>query len=367
MAWILFALLILLSPKSASTQETEGPLRVELPDETEEIKSPKETPPPLASKLDPTPYSSAPSTPPPFHAGPPAYRAAPARPPARQRPAPTRAPDKTGSTPPTAPKQPTLMDEPEEEKAEKEEIFPVFTMAPELGYLFFPRSEMVVNGFKATVETRNGFIVKLHFDIGGDGLAFEISPMFAIEAGGITREEVEFTSALSSGSFKAVGGQTALAYRFDVGRFFPSIGLGFHGNYLMGNEIDYGTELYGRIPVGFTVYMGKKIGLVVETGFMYGVTGIKVRPKLPAAMDSLDPTTRAELENSQTPEDFEAWYNQHQDEIDQWIRERQEQGDLPEEYDNKQMAADFAQDQLAETIRFGRGFGMDIMIGLRFP
>ncbi|MCP4604337.1 MAG: hypothetical protein GY847_28085 [Proteobacteria bacterium] len=374
---IFFVFLTAVIHRSASAQETDGPYRVELPDETnlpEKQPPPKNEPPVKKTPLpratppsaSPTPPQTQPSRPP--QQLPPAYRQ-PSRTtlPPSQTPATAPAPRTTTSQTSNAPKQPTLMQEPLEEREEKEEIFAFASFAPEVGYLFFPKSEMVVRGFKATVETRNGFIGKFHLDIGGDGLSFEISPMFAIEAGGITPEDVEFTSALSNGSFKAVGGQIGLVYRFELGHFFPSIGLGFHGDYLMGDAIEYGTELYGRVPIGFTLYMGKHVGLVVETGLMYGVTGIRARPRLPAALDTMDPQARQELETAQTRADFEIWYDRNQDAINDWISQQQQSGELPAEYDSQRMAADFAQDQIAESIRFGQGFGMDIMIGLRFP
>jgi hypothetical protein len=134
---------------------------------------------------------------------------------------------------------------------------------------------MEYQGFKTTVDPRNGFIAKLHFDFGGDGFAIELAPIFEIQAGGIEVKTATLSGLEKGGSFQAVGGQLSVVYRFKAGYFFPSLGLSFHGTYLMGDRILYGTELYGRLPVGFSIYMGKHIALVFEVGLMYGVTGIR--------------------------------------------------------------------------------------------
>ncbi len=251
---------------------------------------------------------------------------------------------------------------------EEEEIFSWFSVVPEVGYLFFPKAEMTVNGFSATVEPRNGFIGKVHLDFGGSGLAFEAAPLFAVEAGGITPDAAAgFGSApdiLSSDNFYALGGQIALVYRFELGKFFPHLGLSFHGTYLMGNQIDYGAEIYGRIPVGFTVYMGNHIAFVLDAGFMYGATGIKTPFKMP---DNLPEDVAWELEQLQSPEDYEAWFSDpnNQQRVNDYVRDHEDE--FPENYNSQAMASDFVQDQLAESIRYGQGFGIDIMIGIRFP
>lgn len=286
-----------------------------------------------------------------------------------QAPVPAETPNY--SSPPFETKQPTLMEEPLDEQAAEEDYFFWLTVAPEVGYLFFPRSALAVQDYTAKVEPRNGFAAKLHFDMGGDGLAVEIAPMFVVEAGGVNPTGggfgnigVDFSEGLFSGTFQGIGAQFAVVYRFEVGRFFPSIGGGFHGNYLWGSEIEYGTELYGRIPIGATVYVGKNIGLVFEIGLMYGVTGIKTPFRLP---DSVPADIRAELDGIDTPEEFELWYENpdNQTKIQVWIDEYHDQ--LPENYDQEQMARDFVADQVAESIRFGPSFGIDISIGIRFP
>ena len=271
--------------------------------------------------------------------------------------------------------QPHLMEEDsgrlEGDPDEEDEFFNKFTVAPEFGYMFFPKSELTVGGFSATVEARNSLVAKLHFDLGGDRWGFDIAPLFAMEFGGITPNTGGFDPAafdlsrgVTSGDFQAVGGELTLVYRFKVGRFYPHIGLGFHGTYLMGSEIDYGTELYGRVPVGFSIYMGKSVAFVMEGGLMFGVTGIRTPLSLPNVPGDPLPA-EDQLQAAQTPADFESWYNSNKDDVDTWLANNQDQ--LPENYDSNQLAADFATEKLAESLRFGAGVGFDLMIGLRFP
>lgn len=264
-------------------------------------------------------------------------------------------------------RQPQVTAPPEKEP----DPFPWFTVVPEIGYVFFPKSRMEVNGFKASVEARNGLSIKLHFDLGGAGLAFEMAPLFAIESGGISADGGGFAdlSGLdlsAGGSFKAVGGQTAVLYRFSVKKkFFPHLGVGFHGAYLMGKQIDYGAEFYGRIPVGFTAYFAKNAAFVFDMGFMFGVTGIRTPLKLPAMLDTMPEDLRAGLSDADTQADFSNWYTANQAEVDAWIADPN--SGLPEGYSASSLAADIANDQLGESLRFGQGFGFDLSIGIRFP
>lgn len=265
-------------------------------------------------------------------------------------------------------------DEPLVEDEEDESVFSWFSLAPEVGYVFYPKSKMTVQGFSATVEPRNGFLAKLHLDLGGDGLAFEFAPLFAVEAGGINSSggnfgdtSIDLSQGLMSGSFQAIGGQMSLVYRFKIGRYFyPNLGISFHGTYLMGKEIDFGTELYGRIPLGFTVYMGPHVGFVFEVGLMYGVTGIKTPLVLPdIVVDSMEPSVIADLQNCGNPDDVKNWYNDNQAYLTQWLEDNQ--SNLPANYNQDQLVQDFVGDQLGQSIRYGAGFGIDITIGIRFP
>lgn len=247
--------------------------------------------------------------------------------------------------------------------------FASVSLSPQMGYTFYPKSEMEIRGFKATVEPRHGLIFKLHLDLGGDGVAFELAPIFSLQFGGITPNssisDINFESGFSSGSFQAVGGEMGLVYRFSIKQFFPHFGFGFHGAYLRGDDIEYGVEIYGRIPVGLTVYLAQHIAVVAEFGFMLGVTGIRAIPKLDGILATMPPELQESLEDVDTQAEFEAWYTENQADVDAWIVDNEE--DLPEGYDSSQMAQDMVSSQLAKAIRFGRGFGLDFLIGIRFP
>jgi outer membrane protein W len=247
--------------------------------------------------------------------------------------------------------------------AQDEHAFSWFSAAPELGYTFFPEAAMQVNGFKATVNARNGFVAKLHLDLGGDGLSFEIAPLFAVEAGGIDQSGGSFGSTSVdprnlSGSFQSIGAQLGAVYRFEISRFYPHVGLGLHAAYVMGRDIEYGAEIYGRIPLGFTLYLAKHLGLVVEAGFMYGVTGIKqpfsnIDTAQLVASAGLDQQAADELSSINSRQELEQWLATYESQL------------------SAEQAATLKQDvinnALAQSIRFGNGFGLDLMIGLRFP
>ncbi|MCP4603838.1 MAG: hypothetical protein GY847_25520 [Proteobacteria bacterium] len=183
--------------------------------------------------------------------------------------------------------------------------FAWLSFAPEIGYIHF--FEAVVDSpLDARVSARNGVIIKGHVDIGGDGIALEIAPLYARESGGGL-----------FGDFNVLGGEVTLVFRASTGSFYPGVGIGFHGAYIFRNNyINSGSELYGRIPLGFTWYFFEYLGLVFEAGVMYGGTG--VRAKRTDEDNPRDDNKRAWLAESGKPE-------------------------------------------------FGAGFAFDILVGLRFP
>ena len=113
------------------------------------------------------------------------------------------------------------------------------------------------------------------------------------------------------------------------------------------------------------MYLDQHIALVFEIGLMVGATGVRTTITLPEAFESMPPELREGLEQATTQAEFESWYAENQVELDQWISENQDE--LPEGYDLNRMASDFGSDQMSRSIRFGSGFGLDIMFGVRFP
>ncbi len=151
-----------------------------------------------------------------------------------------------------------------EESSESE--FSWFSLAPEIGYLRFFKTT-IDEKYNVKLPARDGFVVKGHVDIGGDGIAVEFAPLFAWESAGEL-----------FGNFKVLGGEVTLALRAEFGSFYPGIGIGFHGAGIFGNEcVKSGTELFARVPIGFTWYFSDILGLVFEIGVMYGGTGIRVK------------------------------------------------------------------------------------------
>jgi hypothetical protein len=237
---------------------------------------------------------------------------------------------------------PEQKEEPPEEEGTK---FAWFSLSPQVGFAYFPEASIEVKGIPLKVNPRNVFIFKLHLDLGGDGLALELAPLFAIEADGseFGKMKVDLGDSVGGGlggDFVAIGGQATLVYRFDLSPFFPHLGLGFHGAGLISDNIESGTELYGRVPIGFTWYMAEYLGLVVEFGLMWGATGIKGKGAGDIA---------SEIENFDPDQyDPEADYD-------------------PNDPDAEAKARAALEAELAKKLQFGTGFGFDLMVGLRFP
>jgi hypothetical protein len=359
------------SPEEAPPQAEEVPSDGLLP--SEDAPPPDETPPDDAPTDDEPSEEEPPSREGEFSGvviPPEAAAEPPPSPPARRETAPSPVPVPAPAPSAESFREPQVVKEsrPEEGPKETEEVFSWFTVSPQLGYLFFPKSEMEFDGLKATVEPRHGLLAKLHFDLGGDDLAFEIAPLYAMEFGGIHSANLsglDFSKRAAGASIQAVGGELTIVFRFAVKKFFPHIGAGFHGTYLFGDQVLYGTEIYGRFPIGFTVYPAKHVALTFEIGLMGGATGVRTPPALPESVDTMPPELKEGLEQARTEADFEMWYTENQDEVDQWIADNEDE--LSEGYDRRQMTSDFVSEQVGRSIRFGSGFGMDIVIGIRFP
>lgn len=144
--------------------------------------------------------------------------------------------------------------------------FKWITVAPEIGYVHFFKTTLDKGALDVPLSARNGMVLKGHVDIGGDGIALELAPLFELEvADGIFDK------------WSAIGGEITVVYRGSFDNFYPSIGVGFHGSGIIGNDIiKSGAQLYARVPLGFTWYFAEYLGLVFEVGLMYGGTGMQM-------------------------------------------------------------------------------------------
>lgn len=264
----------------------------------------------------------------------------------------------------------------EKEDEEDDQALSWFTASPQVGYTFFPQAQMSYQGFTTTVSPRNGLVAKLHLDLGGDGIGFEIAPLFGFQTGGIDNlggSLGDFNVDPAKASFLNVGGEMAIVYRFHLGYFYPHLGIGFHGSYVFGGDIEYGAQIYGRVPVGFSLYMGKSVALVVEAAFLFGATGMKqpFRATVDAAeLESLglDSQTAADmtadLESVQDLSDLEAFKDKYQGQIDYLETQQAASG---AGIDPEKLMQDAATNAVADSIRFGSGIGLELTVGLRFP
>jgi len=138
---------------------------------------------------------------------------------------------------------------------------PWFTMSPTVGYGFFMHSNLKPG---VNIDNRHALIVKYSFNLGGRGFSSEIAPVYQYEE-----------SSNGFGTFHAVGLYIGINWRWRWWNFVPSAGFGIKTNYLMGENIEYGVEIYGRFPVSLTWYLAGNFNLILEFAPSYGVVGIK--------------------------------------------------------------------------------------------
>lgn len=160
---------------------------------------------------------------------------------------------------------------PSKEERRKSVRMPFFTAALDGGLVFF--SDYAVSATdengdtqKLNVSHRAGVLLKLQLNLLGDGLGIEINPIFASEWTG---------ESAGIEQLGAIGAQLGVAYRFHVRRVYPKIGIGGHLAYLWGDNLNYGIEAYGRLPVGFSWYFVRVLALDFEVAWMSGATGLK--------------------------------------------------------------------------------------------
>jgi hypothetical protein len=244
-----------------------------------------------------------------------------------------------------------------DEDEDEDGPFAWFSVAPEVGFAIYPAADMTIKGVDFTINRRLGFVGKLHLDLGGAGLSVDLAPVIAAEgAGGFKLDAGEGVGGGLGGDYVAFGGELTLLYKFRAKTFFPHIGIGFHGTYLTSDALEYGSELFGRIPLGFTWYMGENIGLVFEVGIMYGVTGIRWK-----FTDAMKQELQSELADELgIPADEDLPSNKA--ELDEFMAEHE--ADLENKPDLKER---IVQSIASKTVQFGDGFGFDFMLGLRFP
>jgi hypothetical protein len=239
----------------------------------------------------------------------------------------------------------------EDEDEGEDGPFAWFSVAPEVGLAIYPAADLTIKGVPFSINRRTGFVAKVHLDLGGAGLSVDLAPLIAVEgAGGFHLDASQGVGGGLGGDYVAFGGELSLLYKFRAKSFFPHLGIGFHGTYLTSDKLEYGSELFGRIPLGFTWYVAEDFGLVFEFGFMYGVTGI--RWKFTDAMKrellaeyGIDPNTPL----PDNKEDLDAFLQAHNLENDPTAKQK------------------LLQSVASKTVQFGDGFGFDFMIGVRFP
>ncbi len=80
------------------------------------------------------------------------------------------------------------------------------------------------------------------------------------------------------GDIRGFGGEVSWVYRHPSGPLHPGIGIGFHGVFYAPNDhIQRGVDLMARIPIGMTYYFSRFLGFLMEVGPMLGATGIRFK------------------------------------------------------------------------------------------
>ncbi len=173
-----------------------------------------------------------------------------------------------------------------------------FGVSPKLGYAWLEKMESSEN---FDVPTRDAFKVMLDLDFGGDGFGFRLSPYFSYQ----TAQARKCTTTILNGilpsqncsdddkvpidyHFKALGLYFGSMYRFRIWNIHPSIGLGTQAAYLWDDNIEHGIELFGRLPLEILWYPTDHLAVVVEVAFLYGITGIQNSNKLKNYAINLD-------------------------------------------------------------------------------
>ncbi len=137
---------------------------------------------------------------------------------------------------------------------------PWFSLAPKAGYVFFQDGSLL----GLSIDDRHGGQVAADMLFGREGFVFQLQPLYAYE-----------TAQGDFGDLQSIGTALGLNWRWVLGEIEPSVGFGIRGTFVFGDQVDLGTELYGRVPVSLSWYMAPILALDVEVALMYGATGLK--------------------------------------------------------------------------------------------
>ena len=156
--------------------------------------------------------------------------------------------------------------------------------SPRVGYIYqgfyrvYQRLPVVQNGGmrqptnnrSRRIAERMGADLHFAFRIGGAENTFEAAPLLSI----YNNETL--------GDFAAMGIYFGYVYRKPVGKWMFNFGFGPRLAMDFGGDLDYGAELMGRLPVGFSRRIFGKFALGLEAAGLYGAVGLKaskyVRP-----------------------------------------------------------------------------------------
>lgn len=138
-----------------------------------------------------------------------------------------------------------------------------FTLAPKLGYAWYAETSAISD---LKTDDRHSFNLQLDLDFGGVGAGFDLAPYFAYEEGEESGTE----------GIKALGLYAGFAYRMEFGNWYPYVGFGAKIGYGFADGVDHLAEIYGRVPIGCTYYLLDDLGVLLELGLGYGVTGLQL-------------------------------------------------------------------------------------------
>ena len=269
------------SPAEETAPAPEGPpaepgAAPEAPAPSPETPAPPATQPPGAefgdppsNTLPPEPSEPVPAAP---HTGGAGFVPASPAQPATPQPAPAAPPPgaTAGAPAVVAAPEPSAPPEADTTSAEEDdEDGPIgwAGIGVKIGYQYFgdasfDSGEDAASTVVGGIPARKNTTVALTIDLGGDGFGVQLSPFYA---SGELRDEKLSTVGLFAGGM----------YRPHFGKVYPHVGVGLQAGFMSADIIDVGLDFYARIPVGFTYYPLKNLGLVAELGLGYGVTGVQ--------------------------------------------------------------------------------------------